>query len=98
MKIKIGNETLELNKVDIPSFKINNYEERAKDTFYVLKHKKWIEINFKDIKKNDIIVRKSCKYVYFLVSQEPNFDEGLNDFALCVNIIEKVDTEFNWSL
>ena len=77
-------------------FTINNYKEEVKDTFYVLKQNKWIEINFNDIKKNDTIVKKSCKNCYFSVVESSKFYSELNDFAIIVENLQKFDVEFDW--
>lgn len=69
-----------------------------KDDFYKLENEEWVKVEFKGIKNNDIIVKKSCEGTYFIVSQESTFDEELNDFVIIVDPIEKVDTEFDWSL
>jgi hypothetical protein len=69
-----------------------------KDDFYKLENEEWIKVEFKDIKNYDTIVKKSREGVYYSVLQEPKFDEELDDFVIIVNIIEKVEVEFDWSL
>ena len=69
-----------------------------KDDFYKLENQEWVKVEFKDIKNNDIIVKKSCKSTYFIVLQESTFDEELHDFVIFVDPIEKVDAEFDWGL
>ena len=69
-----------------------------KDDFFKLENQEWTKVEFKDIKNNDIIVKKSCESTYFIVLQESTFDEELNDFVIFVDPIEKVDAEFDWGL
>ena len=69
-----------------------------KATFLKLEKDQWIEVNFADIKKNDILAKLDLKDAYMVCVEEKHFDEFINDNCITVDYGAKPETEFDWSL
>lgn len=68
-----------------------------KATFFKFNNKQWIEVDFSDIKKNDIIVKLGLKDVYYTCVKEKHFDENLGSDVIVFDNVEKPEIEFVWN-
>ncbi len=68
-----------------------------KATFLKLESDKWIEVDFDDIKKNDILVKLDSENNYWICVEEKHYDEYIGDNVIVVDSVAKPKTEFVWS-
>lgn len=65
--------------------------------FLRLEKDQWIEVDFSDIKKNDILVKLDLKDVYYTCIEEKHFDEYIGNDVIVVDSVAKPEIEFVWN-
>lgn len=65
--------------------------------FLKLEKYQWIEVDFDDIKKNDILVKLDSENHYWICVEEEHYDEYVQDNVIVVDSVAKPEIEFVWS-
>lgn len=68
-----------------------------KATFLKLEKDQWIEVDFDDIKKNDVLVKLDTKDCYWICTEQNHYDEYVQDNVIVVDSAAKPEIGFNWN-
>lgn len=65
--------------------------------FLRLEKDQWIEVDFSDIKKDDILVKPDSEDHYWICTEENHYDEFVHDNVIVVDSVAKPEIEFIWN-